>query len=208
MNFTSVLEELNKLYEADEAEEEEVVEVEDDDDVSTEEPATAEVPTQLVLECSKCGALVIKDEADVTIDEATDLANIDEACAFCDESEGYKVLGTFAPYNTESPEAEDDGAELIEESLLTEGKFKDSLKKIATRLGADAATCVRGTAELISDLIKNDALYDAAEYIENKAVLKALESGNDKVLNTCTKEDIEELKQDIEDYKKSKAQKA
>jgi hypothetical protein len=93
------------------------------------------------------------------------------------------------------------------DGYLTEGKIKDSLKKVATRLGADGATVMRGFAELISDLIRNDALYDAAEYVENKAVLKALESGNEKVLNTCTKEDIEELKQDIEDYKKAKADK-
>ena len=166
---------------------------------------TEEEPKQLVLECAKCGALVIKDESDVAVDEATDLANIEDECTFCEEKEGFKILGTFSPYVAEVEEPAE--TELVEESLLTEGKIKDSIKKIATRLGADGATIVRSFAELISDLIKNDTLYDAAEYVENKAVLKALESGNEKVLNSCTKEDIEDLKQDIEEYKKTKANK-
>ena len=84
---------------------------------------------------------------------------------------------------------------------LTEGKVIDSIKKVATRLGADAATIVRTFAELLP----GDAAYEAAVNAENKAVLKALQSGNEKVLNSLTIEDIEELKQDIEDYAKKKS---
>lgn len=87
---------------------------------------------------------------------------------------------------------------------LTEGKIKDSLKKVATRLGADAATVIRSFAELIPG---DNAIYDMATHIENKAVLKALQSGNEKVLNSLTVEDIEELKQDIEEYEREKATK-
>ena len=87
---------------------------------------------------------------------------------------------------------------------LTEGKIKDSLKKVATRLGADAATVIRAFAELIPG---DNAIYDMAAHVENKAVLKALQSGNEKVLNTLTVEDIEELKQDIEEYEREKAAK-
>jgi rubrerythrin len=83
---------------------------------------------------------------------------------------------------------------------LTEGKILDSLKKVATRLGADAATIVRAFAELLP----GDKAYEAAVNAENKAVLKALQSGNERVLNTLTIDDIEELKKDIEDYTKSK----
>lgn len=87
---------------------------------------------------------------------------------------------------------------------LTEGKVIDSIKKVATRLGADAATIIRSFAELLP----GDAAYEAAVNAENKAVLKALQSGNEKVLNSLTIEDIEELKQDIEDYAKKKSGKA
>lgn len=85
---------------------------------------------------------------------------------------------------------------------LTEGRIIDTLKKLGTRLGADVATIVRTFAEC-----GPDALSDLAYYVENKAVLKALQSGNEKVLNTLTKDDIEELKQDIEEYDRKRAAK-
>lgn len=248
MNFQTVLGELDKLYEElpakvdkkdieeveevaeacekplTEAEDEEILiddePIEDDEEV-VEDEAVEEAPKQLALECAKCGAIIIKAEADVAIDEETDLANVDEACQYCEESEGYKVIGELVMYDgpvvAEEPVAEeeviDDEAidEVAEEEDVTEalleGKITDSIKKIGTRLGADGATIMRSFAELISELVKNDTLYDAAEYIENKAVLKALESGNEKVLNTCTVEDIEDIKKDIEEYKKAKANK-
>ena len=86
------------------------------------------------------------------------------------------------------------------EEPLTEGKIIDGLKKVGTRLKADVSTLVRCFAELSGV----DALEDLATYVENKAVLKALQSGNETVLNTLTVEDIEELKQDIEDYERAK----
>ena len=89
----------------------------------------------------------------------------------------------------------------LDEEFLAEGSIKDSIKKVATRLGADAATIVRCFAELLP----GDRAYDVMSHIENKAVLKALMNGNEKVLNSLTMDDIEELKQDIEDYEKSKS---
>lgn len=243
-NFVSVFEELSKLYEADELEQNVAVE-EADADVVDEAPA-AEGPKQLVLECSKCGAVCVKLEDDVVIDEATDLANVEEECTACEEAAGYKVLGELLPYAAEedeeieesvekpeeAPEADDPGApdadkdpgapdkspaepevtEALLESALTEGKLLDNVKKVATRVGADAATIVRCFTEL-GEMIANTGnkgeykttkLNDFMEYVENKAVFKALMSGNESVMNGTTKEDLEELAQDIEDYKKAK----
>ena len=82
---------------------------------------------QLVLECTKCGALVIKDESEVTIDEESGLANVGEECAYCEESEGFKAIGTFEPYVVET--AEDEApeeaaeAEVIEDEVIEEGIF-------------------------------------------------------------------------------------
>ena len=86
------------------------------------------------------------------------------------------------------------------EEPLTEGKIIDGLKKVGTRLKADVSTIVRCFAEISG----SDALYDLATYVENKAVLKALQSGNEKVLNSLTAEDIEELEQDIKEYENAK----
>ena len=240
-NFVSVFEELSKLYEADELEQDVAVE-EADAEVVDEAPA-AEGPKQLVLECSKCGAICVKSEDDVVIDEATDLANVEEECAACEEAAGYKVLGELLPYEAseddeetdevveesvedptgdKEPEVEADVAdagndpgketpaepeitEALFEAALTEGKIADAIKKVATRVGADAATILRCFAELGDSITNKDTkFYDFAEYVENKAVLKALMSGNETVLNTCTKEDIEELAQDVAEYEKAK----
>ena len=237
------------LHESDE----EVDDVPADTDVETD--AEAEVPAkQLVLECSKCGALVIKAEEDVTVDETTDLANTDEACTACEEAEGFKIVGELLPYAAVDEAGDEAGDDDIEESVepetasqkpdaepapsepesapskesdpepaiteellesvLTEGKFMNNVKKVLTRVGADAATIGRSFAELGDEILnidnkgewKSSKLYDFMEYVENKAVLKALINGNETVLNTCTKEDIEDLAKDIEDYKKAKTE--
>lgn len=92
----------------------------------------------------------------------------------------------------------------LDESMLVEGRVLDTIKKVATRVGADASTIIRCFAELIPG---DTPIYDLAEYVENKAVLKALLNGNEKVLNTLTKDDIEELKQDIAEYERAKEDK-
>lgn len=183
-----------------------------DADAETEDDLQDSYIGKVILDCTVCHSKLYKDKTEVTVDEEQELANVGEECPYCYTSDGFKVIGEVAAFNEkpveeEPKEVEDGGSDPLEESLLVEGKIKDGLKKIATRLGADGATIVRSFAELISDLIRNDALYDAAEYVENKAVLKALMSGNDKVLNTTTVDEIEELKQDIEEYKRRKAAK-
>ena len=132
MNFQTILEELDKLYESDKqkVEAEELVEelpaeetpVEESlteaaaadeevavDEEAEEEPAFVEedpaeeaapeeepVAQRLILECSNCGALMIKDEADVVVDAESDLANVEEACHYCEETAGYVFVPVSA----------------------------------------------------------------------------------------------------------------
>lgn len=119
--------------------EEEVVEDEVPVDEESQEQNTVEedeqeevVNKQLVLECTKCGALVIKDESEVTIDEESELANVGEECTYCEESEGFKAIGTFEPYVVETveDEAPEEAAEaeviedeVIEDEVIEEGIF-------------------------------------------------------------------------------------
>lgn len=117
MNFINAFSELDKLYESvdlnqlQEDVDEEVVE--EAEEAATEEPVeeTEEevINKQIVLECIKCGALVIKDESEVTIDEESDLTNVGEECAYCEESEGFKAIGTFEPYVTETVDELEEG---------------------------------------------------------------------------------------------------
>lgn len=90
----------------DEAAEDVEIEIVNDDDIPSEEAtkeATAEEeePKQVILECSKCGALVLKDEADLVTDEESDLVNVEDECQFCEETKGFKIVGVVAPYERE-----------------------------------------------------------------------------------------------------------
>jgi DNA-binding transcriptional regulator YhcF (GntR family) len=224
MNFQTILEELDRLYEAQEEQDTVIVEesaedaddevliIEDDDDAEA-----PEAPEAVVLKCENCGALVIKNNDEVVVDEKSDLANVDEECAFCGETAGYTVIGEFLAYGDTEEHTNDAETPQVEESLttepLTEGKLLDNVKKVATRVGADAATVVRCFTEL-SEVIgnignkgeyKTNKATEFMEYVENKAVLKALMNGNESVMNGTTKEELDELVQDIEDYKKAKA---
>lgn len=84
-----------------EATDDEEIEIVDDETAVAEMPAEepVEEPRQLILECDKCGALVIKDEADIVVDEETDLVNSEDECQFCEEAKGYKIIGVVAPYD-------------------------------------------------------------------------------------------------------------
>lgn len=129
MSFINVFEELSKLYESKEEQpeaetvEEEASEVESseeeqltedvEEDVIDEEPVEEEQPEEeqqeeepkpVILECANCGGLIIKDEADVAVDEESNLANVDEACQYCEETAGYKIIGLVAPYEAAKEE--------------------------------------------------------------------------------------------------------
>ena len=104
-------------------EDEEEIEIVDEEEVE-EEPAEE---VRLVLECANCGALTIKVEADVNVDEETGLANADEACQYCEATDGHKIIGAVAPYGgadveepaeevAEEPEAE----EVVEDEMPVE----------------------------------------------------------------------------------------
>ena len=108
----------NKLTEAADDEEIEIVDDEPVEDAPIDEvPADEEVDVevvddenrQVVIECSKCGALVIVNEADLVVDEASDLVNVDVECQFCEETAGYKIVGSVFPYEPiDSDDVEDD----------------------------------------------------------------------------------------------------
>jgi rubrerythrin len=168
MNFQTILEELDKLYEEDleknldkkvaaeekveddkveekealteAAEDEEILVDEEpivDDETAAEETveeAEELEEAQLVLECENCGAITLKAEADVKVDEETDLANIEEKCQYCEEAKGYKIVGTVMPYEgTEEDPAEDP----VEDAEDLEELFDANVKLDAENFGGD-----------------------------------------------------------------------
>jgi hypothetical protein len=88
-----------------------------------EEVEIVDEPRQVICECDKCGALVIKDEADIIVDEETDLANVEDKCEFCEEANGYKIVGVVAPYESVAEEAPVE--DVVEESLNNSKLLKE-----------------------------------------------------------------------------------
>jgi hypothetical protein len=151
MNFIDTFDELNKLYEeksdeklqkieeacnkeklAEEAEDEEIeivndeeTEVVDDEEVAeeapVEEPAAEEESKQIIIECSRCGALAIVDE--VVMDEESGFVNINDECKFCEEKDGYKIVGFVAPYEVAEEEPEE---EPVDEAEATSDDAEES----------------------------------------------------------------------------------
>jgi membrane peptidoglycan carboxypeptidase len=126
MNFQTILEELDRLYEAtgekaEEGEQEETalteqeeIEVENDTAAEEEKVATEDIESadeevvedaaRFVLECDNCGAITIKEEAAIKSDKDTELVNVGEVCQYCEADGGYKILGTLNPYVAEAAE--------------------------------------------------------------------------------------------------------
>jgi hypothetical protein len=99
------------------------------DNESDDMLAVDDGPRQVICECDKCGALVIKDEADIVVDEETDLVNVEDECQFCEEAKGFKIIGVVAPY--EAAEAEEPVEdELAEEDDIIEEDLADVARKV------------------------------------------------------------------------------
>lgn len=104
-----------------EAAEDEEIEIVDDEaaveEIPAEEPIAEEEPKQVICECDKCGALVIMDEANIVVDEESDLVNVEDECQFCEEAKGFKIIGVVAPYEAAD---EEDAAEAEDNDVVEE----------------------------------------------------------------------------------------
>ena len=175
MNFQTILEDLNKLYEAKQAETEDAVEAEADSQIEAEVEADEaevdveivddEVAKQLILECASCGAIILKDEAEVEVDAETDLANVKEECQYCEKTEGYTIIGEVAPYESDEDveDIEDDEAsedETVEEGLFDFGKKKREKEEARKKAEADFQAKLKKDKEDFEKLCRE---YDRAD---------------------------------------------
>ena len=139
-------------------------------DVESDVVDEAEVvePKQLILECSKCGALVIKDESDIELDEEADLVNVNDECAFCEETVGYTIVGAVVPYEVVEVENDAEIEEALDEGIFDKFKKKD----------------VYGdTTVLAKDLAVGDAIKDPYDkFSERFYKIKDIDIDQSKVL--------------------------
>lgn len=103
---------------------EEPLETEENPITSTEDTVAESIPSQVVLECTNCGALSIKALDDVISSDDPSLVNIEEECAFCGAAKGYQVIGDFIPKVEEDAEdieiIDDETDEVAEEDEKAE----------------------------------------------------------------------------------------
>ena len=163
MNFIDTFDELNKLYEekseeklqkieeacnkeklAEEAEDEEIeivndeeIEVAEDEEVvdeaPIEEPAAEQEVKPVIIECAKCGALVIVDE--VVVDEASDLVNVNDECKFCEEKEGFKIVGLVAPYEAANEIVSDEVENTTDEEIDVDNNSEENAEEAIEEQG-------------------------------------------------------------------------
>jgi hypothetical protein len=151
----SVEEACNKKKLTEEDEEIEIV----DDEAPTEEPVAEDEPRQVICECDKCGALVIRDEADIVVDEKTDLVNVEEECKFCEEAKGFKIVGVMVPYEVAevaevAEEAPAEESDVEDETDIIDEDLADIARKVFDR-PASVATQQRWEDELNDDSISD-----------------------------------------------------
>lgn len=105
---------LNDFIEEDELAPE--VEVVIDPEATTEKEVKDSYLGDAILCCTVCNSMLYKPLDQVTIDEDTALANIDEVCPYCFNIEGFKVIGKVAPMEEVVAETnvEDTGVESVE----------------------------------------------------------------------------------------------
>lgn len=157
---------------------------------------------KVILECTCCHSRIYKDEADVVIDEDSELANIDEECPVCGTAMGYTVIGKIEKFDDdvnfegadkeeeEEVELEDDPAEeepveslrdRIAKKRLQEAKKND----VCPHCGKNPCVCEKCDEEC------NEELSDEASEDSEKLV----DPEEDPILE----ESIENISVDTED---------
>lgn len=59
-----------------------------------------------ILQCQICQSMLYKDPSEVIIDEEAELANVEEACPYCQSEDGFKVIGQVAEFCEKCAEGE------------------------------------------------------------------------------------------------------
>ena len=120
----------------DNDEEEETVDI-IDPNAETEEEVKDSYIGNVVLECSVCHSMIYKDPSEVVEDDESedDLVNVGEECPYCMSTDGYKIVGQIAPYETtdvtvEVEPKEDEDEEEVEVEDETEDDLEESLENL------------------------------------------------------------------------------
>lgn len=100
-----------------------------DPEAETEEDLQKTYIGEVILECQACHVPHYCHPEDVVIDEEAGLANIEDTCPNCYSNEGFKIVGTVAPYEDITVEASDDvEVEVDGKEISTEETEKEEIE--------------------------------------------------------------------------------
>lgn len=117
-----------------------------DPEAETEEDLQKTYIGEVILECQACHVPHYCHPEDVVIDEESQMANIDDTCPNCYSNEGFKIVGTVAPYEditvettADNVEVKVDGKEVsVDETSDETLNNEDNLEESANAVDKDA----------------------------------------------------------------------
>lgn len=130
-----------------------------DSDADTEDELQDNYVGKVILQCCVCHTMNYKDKADVKIDKASELANVDEECPFCFTTDGFTIVGEVAPFSDNvdnEPEidvtADDDVEVEVEEKDSKDNKKNESLRRHRRMKRLQESTRTRRRKKVSEDL--------------------------------------------------------
>lgn len=182
----------NELKDFLDDEEEETVDI-IDPMAEDEEDVKDSYMDKVVLECSVCHSLIYKDPSEIVEDEESEdgLVNTGDECPYCMSTDGYKIVGQIAPYETTDvtvevePKDEEEGEEEVEveddtEEVTESFKRKRARKNLTEAFAEPSRIVIRASGpqnyskQRLNSYIKNivnnctfkpEILYDAEDTV-------------------------------------------
>lgn len=151
----------------DETDEVEVI----DTEAETEEDLEDSYVGKVILDCCVCHTKIYKDKKDVIISEDGELVNVDEECPFCFSTDGYKIVGQVAEFDSDETEDEKETEVEVKETEKIEESCKKSLKE-----NWKTDDIIKDLADRAYLIIKDKASVDTQDDIE-EAVKDAIDDG-------------------------------
>ena len=106
-----------------------------DMEASTPEELKKSYVGKLVLGCPICMSLMYKDQSEITVDEETGKANLQEECPVCMSTEGFYIVGKIEPECCEAEITNPEVSENPEETPVVEEGLKKDKRTINEAVG-------------------------------------------------------------------------
>ena len=79
----------------------------------------------VIIDCEVCHSKIFKAPEDIVVDEASELVNVGEECPYCTSTDGYKIIGQVAPYETIEVDVDGEDVDEVEETEVVEESLEE-----------------------------------------------------------------------------------